>query len=222
MSPISKLISLRAHLVHALLAVACVASVELGASALGAATSIDLGNSEIGAAPGEFDLSPGRWAIVRDTTAKAGLALEQSGVQTAADGFPLAIYKSASIKNAVISLRLKAIGGKSDQGGGVAVRLTGPQDYYLVEVDALRERVVLSRVGGGVPEEVVGVDADIASFCWHTLTVRAVDNEFTVSLDGTWVFTGFDKTLSQAGRLALWTRGDSVTRFDQIEIAPLP
>jgi hypothetical protein len=36
------------------------------------------------------------------------------------------------------------------------------------------------------------------------------------------MFTAFDKTLSQAGRIALWTEGDSITRFDQIEIAPLP
>ena len=48
------------------------------------------------------------------------------------------------------------------------------------------------------PEEIVGVEADIASHSWHTLTVRAVDNQFAVSLDGVWMFTGFDKTLSRA------------------------
>ncbi|HZE55263.1 MAG TPA: hypothetical protein VE111_18580 [Bradyrhizobium sp.] len=37
--------------------------------------------------------------------------------------------------------------------------------------------------------------------------------------DGTWVFTGFEKTLSQPGRIAFRTKGDSITRFDQIEIA---
>jgi hypothetical protein len=176
----------------------------------------------IGAAPAEFDLTQGQWTVVRDPTAKTGLALEQSGAQTAEDQFPLAIYKTSSIKNAEISLRLKADGGTSDQGGGVAVRLSGPRDYYLVQLDALKDRVLFSRVSDGASDEIVGVDADIASQCWHTLTVRAIDNEFTVSLDGTWVFTGFDNTLSQPGRIALWTRGDSITRFDQIEIVPLP
>jgi hypothetical protein len=204
------------------LAVACVTCVELGASGLAAATNIDIGKEGIGAAPAEFDLSQGQWRIVGDATATAGLAIEQSGVQTVEDRFPLAIYKTASTKNAEISLRLKADGGKSDRGGGVAVRLSSPQDYYLVQVDALRDRVLFSRVRDGASEEIVGVDADIASHSWHTLTVRAVDNEFTVSLDGIWVFTGFDRTPSQAGRIALWTKGDSVTRFDQIEIAPLP
>jgi hypothetical protein len=161
------------------------------------------------------------WTVVRDATAKAGRAIEQAGVQTTEDRFPLAIYKTASLKNAEISLRLKAAGGTSDQGGGVAVRLKTPDTYYLVQLDALRDRVLFSLVSNGTSAEIVGVDADIASDSWHTLTVRAEDDEFFVSLDGIWMFTAFDKTLSQAGRIALWAEGDSVTRFDQIEIAPL-
>jgi hypothetical protein len=76
-------------------------------------------------------------------------------------------------------------------------------------------------VADGVSEEIAGVDADIASYTWHTLAVRAVDAEFVVSLDGIWMFTGFDKTLPRDGRIALWTKGDSVMRFDRITITPL-
>jgi hypothetical protein len=218
----------RARISCVLVTVACVACTNMSASARDAATSIDIGTNEIGVPPAGFDLPPsgdgnhGRWTVVRDATAKAGLAIEQAGIQTTDDRFPLAIYKPASLKNAEISLRLNATGGKSDQGGGVAVRLSSPQNYYLVQLDALRDRVLFSRVSNGASEEIVGIDADIASHSWYTLTVRAKDDEFVVSLDGIWVFTGFDKTLSQAGRIALWTKGDSVTRFDQIEIAPLP
>jgi hypothetical protein len=217
-----KFIRRRAHTFSALLAVACVTCAELSASNQSSAANIDIGKSQMGAPPSEFDLSQGQWTVVRDATAETGTAIEQTGAQTTEDRSPLAVYKSASFKNAEISLRLNATGGKSDQGGGVAMRLISPQNYYLVQVDTLRERVVFSLVNNGVSEEIVGVDADIATHSWHTLAVRAVDNEFTVSLDGNWVFTGFGKTLSQAGRIALWTKGDSITRFDQIEIAPLP
>jgi hypothetical protein len=48
-----------------------------------------------------------------------------------------------------------------------------------------------------------------------------MDDEFVVTLDGNWIFTGFDKTLSRAGRIALWTGTDSATRFDSMTIAPL-
>jgi len=210
----------RARISWGLLAVVCLIGAELGMSGESAATIIDIGEDEI--APAEFDLSQGHWTIVRDATAKAGMALEHSGVPTVDDRPPLAIYKDASIKNAEINLRLRADGGESDRGGGIAVRLSSPQDYYLVQVDARREMVLFLRVSEGATEEIAGVDADIASHSWHALNVRAVDNQFTVSLDGTWVFTAFDKTLSQPGRIALWTKGDSVTRFDQIEIVPLP
>jgi len=183
---------------------------------------------EIGALPAEFELSPsseakqGSWTVVRDTTAIAGTAIEQAGAPSAKDPPSLAIYKPASLKNAEVSLRLNATGGKSNQGGGVAVRLSSPQDYYLIQLDELRYRVLLSLVRGGLGEEIVGVDADIASHSWHTLAVRAKGNQFIVALDGTWVFTAFDKTLPQAGRIALWTGGDSITRFDSIAITPLP
>jgi hypothetical protein len=155
-----------------------------GPSARDAATSIDFGKNEIGAAPAKFDLSQGQWKVVRDATAETGIAIEQSGVQAIENRFPLAIYKAASLKNAKISVRINAAGGKSDQGGGIAVRLSSPQDYYLVQLDALRDQVLFSRVNSGAAEEIVAVDADIASHSWHTLTVRAKNNEFVVSLDG--------------------------------------
>lgn len=212
----------RARTFRVLLAVACVTCVELGASARDAAAKIDIGKNQIGARPSDFDLSQGRWTVVADATAAAGFAIEQSGTQATEDRFPLAISKTSPLKNAEISVRLKSTGGESDRDSGLALRLTTPENYYLVELDALRDRVRFSLVNDGASNEIAAVDADIASQTWHTLTVRAVGDEFAVSLDGNWVFTGFDKTLSQAGRIALWTRGDSVTRFDQIEIAPLP
>jgi hypothetical protein len=217
----------RASIFCVLVAVAGVTRPELGISAEDTATKIDIGRNEIGAPPPEFELSPlgegrnGSWTVVSDATAKSGMAVEQAGVQAAEDRYPLAIYKAASFKNAEVSLRLKTVAGKSDESGGLAVRLSSPQNYYLVQLDALRDRVLLSLVSNGISREIVGVDADIASHTWHDLTVRAKDDQFIVSLDGVWLFTGFDKTLPQAGRIALWTKGDSVTRFDSIAISPL-
>ena len=212
----------------ALMVVAWILGLPSDARAQETVARIKFGQGEIGAAPVAFAFSPrtdnkhGSWTVVHDTTAETGLAIEQAGLAADAEQSALAVYKPVSVKNAEISLRINAAGGKSDQGGGVAVRLSDPHNYYLVQLDALRDRVLLTRVSDGVSEEIAAVDADIASRSWHALTVRAKDDEFFVSVDGTWVFTGFDNTLSQPGRIALWTKGDSLTRFDQIEIAPLP
>ena len=159
------------------------------------------------------------WALVEDATAAGGVTLENRGKPTYAN-HSLAVYKPASITDAEISVRIKATGGREDQGGGIALRLTAPDSYYLVEMDARRDRVVFLRVANGSAEELISVDADIAADAWHTLMVRAVDDEFVVSLDGVWAFTMFDKTLQRGGRVALWTGTDSVTRFDSLAIAP--
>ena len=214
----------RARLVPALLAALLVACALPAAKALDAKATIDIGQ-DTGAPPAHFDFLPtgerqrNPWALTEDGTARAGLAIEQRGTPSTV-GHSLAIYSAASPKDAEISLRIKATGGTEDQGGGIVLRLTAPDSYYLVEMDARRDRVAFLRVANGATEEIVGVDADIATNEWHRLAVRAVDDEFVVSLDGAWVFTAFDKALSSAGRIALWTAADSVTRFDSITIVP--
>ena len=45
---------------------------------------------------------------------------------------------------------------------------------------------------------------------------------FTIKFDGKTLFTTSDKTFAGAGKIALWTKSDSVTRFDQIAIEVLP
>jgi hypothetical protein len=208
-----------------LVTAACLAGAHGPARAQSASTSIDIGQ-KAGLPPVTFDFLPtsqagrGRWTVVQDATAATGFAIEQPGASTTPDR-SLAVYKPAYLKNADVSLRLKAVGGSEDHGGGIAIRLTAPDTYYLVQLDARRDRALFSRVTNGLSEEIVGVDADIASDVWHTLSVRAMDDEFVVTLDGNWIFTGFDKTLSRAGRIALWTGTDSATRFDSMTIAPL-
>jgi hypothetical protein len=45
---------------------------------------------------------------------------------------------------------------------------------------------------------------------------------FTIEFDGKTLFTASDKTFADAGKTALWTKSDSITRFDQIAIEVLP
>ena len=45
---------------------------------------------------------------------------------------------------------------------------------------------------------------------------------FTIEFDGKTLFTTSDKTFAGAGKIALWTKADSVTRFDQITVDVLP
>jgi hypothetical protein len=73
----------------------------------------------------------------------------------------------------------------------------------------------------GKREEIKGANLKVASNEWHTLGLKAEGERFTVSFDGKPLFTASDKTFPAPGRVALWTKADSVTRFDTLHIRPL-
>jgi hypothetical protein len=135
------------------------------------------------------------------------------------DHSTLRIHPAEPPKNFEITLALKpaTAGGQA----GIALRLLTPRDYYLVELDTAANTVAFDRVGGGEVAQIAQVEADIAVDTWHALQIRAEDERFTVSLDGKWLFTAYDTTLSRAGRIALWSKDGSAVRFDRIVILPL-
>jgi hypothetical protein len=170
---------------------------------------------------GGGDAASRDWGMVADKAASSGTAIEHIRA-TSGEEDALAICRSAALKNGDLSLRFKAMAGASRQSGGLALRMVTPKDYYLVEVDALRNRALFLLVRNGLEEEIVGVDVDVAADVWHTLAVRAQDDRFAVYLDGDWIFTAYDKTFPHAGRTALWAEPGSVTRFDRITRGPTP
>ncbi len=56
---------------------------------------------------------------------------------------------------------------------------------------------------------------------WHTLTLRAEGDRLSVSFDGKPLLNHSDRTFAGPGKVALWTKADSVTHFDRLEIRPL-
>ena len=87
--------------------------------------------------------------------------------------------------------------------------------------NALEDNVRFYRVVKGRREELKGSNSKVASNQWHTLGLRAEGERFTVSFDGKTLFTADDKTFANPGKVALWTKADSVTHFDSITITPL-
>ena len=70
--------------------------------------------------------------------------------------------------------------------------------------------------------QIASANAPVASGQWHTLSLKAEGNRFAVTLDGKQAVSAMDQTFTAPGRVGFWTKADSITRFDQIEIAPLP
>src|SRR5437763_1215037 len=107
------------------------------------------------------------------------------------------------------------------QAGGIAVRLISPDDDYVVRANALENNVRFYRVTQGRRVQLEGIDIPVIGGQWHMLGLRAEGDRFTVSFDGRVVFSALDDTYADTGKVALWTKADSVTFFDTIAISPL-
>lgn len=196
-----------------------------------AAQTVTFSEEPLGALPKEFDHglmgvgAAGRWEVVRDETAAGGKALAQLSTDTREHRFLTAFYKPVIAANVEVTAHFKPVAGKTDQAGGVVVRLVGPQSYYVARVNALEDNVRFYRVRGDVRQQLASADAKVASGVWHTLTLRTQGDEFTVLFDGKLMHTTTDTTplpRPAAGRVGVWTKSDSITYFDKIEIKQLP
>jgi hypothetical protein len=217
----------RAILLRTMSAAILTACAVAPALAVDARVSVDLGEHRIGAPPEDFDFAitgpgqPGQWTVVRDITATDGVAIEQSSKDPTENRYPLAIYAPLSPKDFEVSVRFKIVNGTM-QSAGIAARFMDAGNYYVVSASALEERVDLFRVVNGKMERIWGTDADVTRYHWHKLGLVAKHDEFTVFLDDAWLFTAQDYTFLADGRIGLWTEEDNVTRFDRLEITPLP
>jgi hypothetical protein len=188
-------------------------------------SQIDLSHQAIGALPQGFEfwragrVDFGHWSVVREGVSVGGVAIQRSGADRTVQA-ALAVYTPLLTLNARVRTRFKLIDG-SVPSAGIALRVTSPDDYYLVRASAFEQRVALLHVVRGESEEIAGVDAEIARDHWQTLEVAARDNGFTIWLDDQWVLTAFDGSKLAGGQFGIWTERDDVTRFSQIEISLL-
>jgi len=198
------------------------------ARAQGMGGSIDLSRYAVGPLPPDFLTSwrtgkgaIGDWRVVEDPSASQGKAIAQMSADPTDYRFPLAVYQPLQAQDVEASVRFKAVSGKGDQAGGLAVRLTDADSYYVVRANALEGNVNLYRVVKGRRQQIAGASAKVSSGVWHTLTLRAEGDQLSVSFDGKPLLTHSDRTFAGPGKIALWTKADSVTHFDRLEIRSL-
>jgi hypothetical protein len=189
---------------------------------------IDLAAMDLNQMPRDFGSArtgqgdPARWVVVADPTSASGRAIAQTSQDRTDYRFPLAIYQPFTAQNVDVTVRFKPVAGEVDQAGGIIVRASGPDDYYIARANALEDNVRFYRVVKGRRIQVAGANTKVTSGVWHSLSLKAEGSLFTVTYDGKPLFFAEDNTFPDAGRVGLWTKADSVTHFDQISITRLP
>ena len=180
------------------------------------ADSVNFDDLKTGAAPPGWTAAKTgkgdpRWEVIADDSAPSKPnVLKQSGE---AD-YPVCIKNDTRLKDGFVEVKFKPVSGRKDQAGGVIWRCKDADNYYIARANALEDNVTIYHTIQGRRVSFKNVNRKVASGIWHTLRVDFQGNKFTVTYDGNKVIEAVDDSFSEAGKVGVWTKADSVTLFD--------
>jgi len=159
------------------------------------------------------------WSVIDDPSAPAGpKVLAQTSKDRTDYRFPMAVFDQPVLADLDVAVRFKPVSGEVDRAAGIAVRLIDRDNYYVVRANALEDNVRLYKVVKGDRQQFAGANAKVPSGIWQELRLVVRGNRVEVFFAGKSLYVATDATFTAAGRVALWTKADSVTWFDDLRI----
>jgi hypothetical protein len=123
------------------------------------------------------------------------------------------------MKNVDLSVKMKAIAGREDQGGGLAWRAKdAKKNYYVARYNPLEDNYRLYKVEMGRRNQNQSADLP-HSDGWHTLRVTMEGDHIQCFYDGKLFLEAKDPTFPGPGKIGLWPKADARSHFDDLKVA---
>ncbi len=156
----------------------------------------------------------GRWSVEEAGDAPSGKrVLVQRAVNNT---YNVIVAPGGPYTDVDVSVRFKPISGREDASGGIVFRFSEGR-YYVVRANALEDNFRLYYYDRVRNQLATARVKPPALGQWHTLRVVAVADLIQAYLDGQLLLNHRDSRF-RSGQIGLWTKSDSVTAFDDLEI----
>jgi hypothetical protein len=153
-----------------------------------------------GSLPAGAQAFSGAWAVRAETDApSAPGALCQTGTAE----FPAIMLDSRPYADVVVVAKFKPISGSQDRAAGLIFRIKDGRNYYILRANGLEK----------------DGQAKVASGEWQELRVEVNGQSLRGFLNGQPVVEANDTTFTTAGGIGLWTKADSQTCFDNVQVS---
>lgn len=186
-------------------------------------TTINFENCEIDKVPDGFtQTATGKpqklnWKIANDN----GNKVAAQSAKNKGEYFNLLVLDKPGYQNFTMSVKIKAVAGDEDRGGGLVWRYIDNTNYYIARCNPLEKNFRFYRVVKGNRKQLKSVITDIGtSGEWFTMNIEMNGNKISCSLNGNKMIEATDDTFSQAGRVGLWSKADAQSYFDDLTIHP--
>jgi hypothetical protein len=167
----------------------------------------------VGSIPRGFHEEVGRWRVVEADGLKA---LAQKG-ESPDKVFNVVLATKHHPVDVDLSVQLKAVAGKLDQGGGLIWRAKDKSNYYLARYNPLEDNFRVYKVEHG--KRTMFKNADIPHTPgWHKLRVTMAGKHIECYYDGRKYLECDDATFSEGGMIGLWTKADAQSEFSELSL----
>jgi hypothetical protein len=171
-----------------------------------------------GGIPEGFKVVRGDWKMVVDPDAPSRPSVLAQLAKKSGSTFNLILVSGTNSQNVDISVKMKAVAGKEDQGGGLVWRAMDSNNYYVVRYNPLEDNYRAYKVEQG--RRIQLQNADIKhSEGWHTLRVRMEGDHIQCYYDGGKYLDVKDSTFQVSGKIGLWTKADAQSHFDDLTMS---
>jgi hypothetical protein len=177
---------------------------------------------------------PGTWKIIEaevppilgSVTEKAEIPRQNVLAQISRDPtenrYPLLILDDQEFGDFTLTTRFKLQAGVIEQMAGIAFRVQNESNYFYIRVSGLYNTIKFAKVENGQIVNPVGPEIKFAKGAWHELKIEAKGNQFNCWLDGKQELPAATDASYAAGKIAFWTKSDSVSYFADTHIAFKP
>lgn len=164
---------------------------------------------------------PAVWSVAADPTAPGRpnvLAVTETG--NSGGTYNLALIEGTSFKDLDLSVRVKAVKGSEDRGGGPVWRCRDGDNYYICRWNPLETNFRVYKVVGGKRRQLASADLDADAGGWHAIRVVMHGRRIECWFDGRKFLEASDDALPEGGMIGLWTKADAATAFDDVSVGP--
>jgi hypothetical protein len=171
---------------------------------------------EPGAIAKGFTNEVGKWEVV---ATPEGRVLAQKAENPDAT-FNVALVSGTSAQDLDLTVRLKPVAGKEDQGGGLVWRAKDAKNYYIARYNLLEDNFRVYKVVDGKRSMFQDAKAPRVEG-WRSIRVVMKGDHIECYLDGNKLLDVHDATFPDAGRVGLWSKADAQSYFDDLTLKPL-
>jgi hypothetical protein len=160
----------------------------------------------------------GKWLVLSDDNAPSKPNVFEMTAGDPKAPYNVALAAETSFKDLDLSVKMKRVSGKVDQGGGPVWRAKDGKNYYVCRWNPLEDNFRLYKVVDGKRTQLATADVKL-QLGWCTIRVAMKGDAIECWLEGKKLIEARDDAFKDAGKVGLWTKADAVTHFDDLTIS---